>query len=136
MHESFRVRGLFASAVALATLLLLGGCVQPSTTEGARQEESKLAWVADADVAATLDVLDAQLTHGADLEYLRILHLAATTLEAEVDAVLSALLATGARPTFDRVKAAVTPQRPPCPEIALTPLDLGTYDALLSEAAR
>ena len=73
--------------------------------------------------------------HGADLEYLRILHLAATTMESEVDAVLSDLLATGERPTFDRVKAAVTPQRPACPEIELTPPDLGSYDALLSEVA-
>lgn len=84
----------------------------------------------------TYDVLDAQLTHGADLEYLRILHLAAMTMEAEVDAVLSELLATGERPTFDRVKAAVTPERPTCPEIALTPPDLSAYDALLSAVAR
>jgi hypothetical protein len=84
----------------------------------------------------TYDVLDAQMTHGADLEYLRILHLAAMTMEAEVDAVLRALLTKGERPTFDRVKAAVTPQRPPYPEIALTPPDLGAYDALLSAGAR
>jgi hypothetical protein len=83
----------------------------------------------------TYDVLDASGVHGADLEYLRILHLAATTMEAEVDAVLSELLATGERPTFDRVKAAVTPERPACPEIELTPPDLGSYDALLSEVA-
>jgi hypothetical protein len=84
----------------------------------------------------TYDVLDAQMTHGADLEYLRILHLAAMTMEAEVDAVLSELLARGERPTFDRVKTAVTPQRPPYPEIALTPPDLDAYDALLSAGAR
>jgi hypothetical protein len=67
---------------------------------------------------------------------LRILHLAAMTMEAEVDAVLRTLLTKGERPTFDRVKAAVTPQRPPYPEIALTPPDLGAYDALLSAGAR
>ena len=83
----------------------------------------------------TYDVLDEHMAHGAELEYLRILHLAAMTMESEVDAVLSDLLATGERPTFERVKAAVAPQRPACPEIELIPPDLGTYDALLSEVS-
>jgi hypothetical protein len=83
----------------------------------------------------TYDALDQQMTHGADLEYLRILHLAATTMESEVDAVLNELLAAGERPTFDRVKATVVPHRPAYPKIELTAPDLGCYDALLSEVA-
>ncbi|MBK7864191.1 MAG: hypothetical protein IPJ65_37465 [Archangiaceae bacterium] len=44
-----------------------------------------------------------------DLEYLRILHLAASTMECEVEAVLSRLLAGGELTGADQVKAAVMP---------------------------
>ena len=43
-----------------------------------------------------------------DLEYLRILHLAASTLEADVEAALALLLADGKAITADAVKALVT----------------------------
>ena len=42
-----------------------------------------------------------------DLEYLRILHLAASTMEADVEAALELLLAEGRRVTADAVKALV-----------------------------
>ncbi len=73
-----------------------------------------------------------------DLEYLRILHLAAATLEADVEAALDCLLDAGERPTADAVKELVCPE----PAVALPDLDeyvvdLGVYDGLLpgSEAA-
>ena len=59
-----------------------------------------------------------------DLEYLRILHLAASTLEADVDAALVLLLAENKPITADAVKALVA---------ATTTIDvpdLGAYDAL------
>ena len=45
----------------------------------------------------------------ADVEYLRILHLAAMTMECEVEAALDALLEAGTRPTLDLVRARVAP---------------------------
>jgi hypothetical protein len=81
------------------------------------------------------DALNETLTHGADLEYLRILHLAATTMESQVDAVLADLLEAGTLPRFDAVKAAVAPTPIEHPQIEPREPDLGQYDRLLEEAA-
>jgi hypothetical protein len=66
----------------------------------------------------------------ADLEYIRILHLAATTVEAEVDAALSALLDTGEVPTFDVVREAVAPRETDWPDVQVDAPDLSEYDQL------
>ncbi|MBV8129675.1 MAG: IS21 family transposase [Planctomycetaceae bacterium] len=79
------------------------------------------------------DRLCEQLTESsADLNYLRILHLAASTMENEVELALQVFLEQGQRPMFDDVKALVAPEKPSVP--ALTPLapDLTTYDKLLA----
>jgi hypothetical protein len=70
-----------------------------------------------------------------DLEYLRILHHAASTIEADVEAALTLLLAEGKTITADAVKALVsaTTARIEVPELAPQPVDLGAYDALLAE---
>ena len=69
-----------------------------------------------------------------DLEYLRILHLAASTLEADVEAALELLLADKARITCEAVKAMVTGyRRVEVPALAPPAVDLGAYDALLAE---
>ena len=70
-----------------------------------------------------------------DLEYLRILHHAASTIEADVEAALTLLLAEGKPITADAVKALVsaTTARIEVPELAPQPVDLGAYDALLAE---
>ena len=71
----------------------------------------------------------------ADLEYVRILHLAATTLQSRVEAALQACLAAGQRPTFERVRAAAGPPRPQLPEalaLRLAEPDLTAYDELLA----
>jgi hypothetical protein len=69
-----------------------------------------------------------------DLEYLRILHLAAGTIEADVEAALVLLLAASKAITADAVKLLVTTATAiEVPELARQPIDLGTYDALLAE---
>jgi hypothetical protein len=68
-----------------------------------------------------------------DLEYLRILHLAASTLETEVEAALSLLLAESKTITADAIKALVTPTQVEIPLQSPQTVDLVTYDALLSE---
>jgi hypothetical protein len=69
-----------------------------------------------------------------DLEYLRILHLAASTMEADVEMALALLLAEGVVPTSDAVKAIVaTPSRVEVPALAQPVVELKTYDGLLSE---
>jgi transposase len=67
----------------------------------------------------------------ADLEYVRILHLAATTMQCEVEAALAALLEAGEVPEFDLVKERVRPTVASVPEVCVRPPDLGAYDALL-----
>jgi len=68
----------------------------------------------------------------ADLEYLRILHLAASTLESDVEAALELLLAEGRPVSADEVKA-ITSRDARCDVPAMEPpqVDLAAYDALL-----
>ena len=70
-----------------------------------------------------------------DLEYLRILHHAASTLEADVEAALTLLLADPSRAlTSDAVKALTVTKAPPeVPQLAPHAVDLAPYDALLGE---
>lgn len=69
-----------------------------------------------------------------DLEYLRILHLAASTLEADVEAALALLLSGAERITVDAVKLlASTGKRIEVPDLEPLPVDLGAYDALIGE---
>ncbi len=78
------------------------------------------------------DVLAQRSEKWADLEYVRILYLAATTMECEVEAALSALLEAGEVPDHDAVKARVAPSSPlPVPEVHVDTPDLSAYDALL-----
>ena len=70
----------------------------------------------------------------ADLDYLRILHLAASTLQTDVEAVLLGLLDGGHDVTADAVKAlVVVTAAPSVPDMAASHVDLGAYDALLSQ---
>ncbi|MFO0562621.1 MAG: IS21 family transposase [Polyangiales bacterium] len=70
-----------------------------------------------------------------DREYLRILHLAASTMESDVDVALALLLEQREAVTFERVKELSDTRRRPQPP-ALRPMkpDLAEYDALLSKA--
>jgi hypothetical protein len=74
-----------------------------------------------------------------DIEYLRILHLAASTIEADVEQALASLLAEGTAITADATKgrcsAAAGAAAPVIPTIETGAVDLGAYDTLLEEVA-
>ena len=72
-----------------------------------------------------------------DLEYLRILHLAASTMETDVAAALALLAAAGTEITADAVKAlvAATPTSIAVPVLIAPQVDLVPYDALIAEVA-
>ncbi len=68
----------------------------------------------------------------ADREYVRVLHLAASTSEAEVETALALLLESGKLPTFDAVRDLVSPpSASPVPQIEKPTLDLSSYDQLI-----
>lgn len=69
----------------------------------------------------------------ADREYLRILHLAASTSEGDVEAALLLLRESCSTPTFDAVRQLVnSSQAPQFPPLSRPQLDFQVYDALLS----
>lgn len=72
----------------------------------------------------------------ADVEYLRILQLAAKTMESEVEEALSLLLDTDELVRADQVKDLVAPERPEVPEIAAPVVEFQSYDELLTDALR
>jgi len=71
----------------------------------------------------------------ADLAYLRILKLAAMTLEVEVAAVLETLLAAADAWEDSTVAARVRPRSDDPPTVTTGTVDLASYDALLRGAA-
>lgn len=70
-----------------------------------------------------------------DLEYLRILHHAASSMEADVEAALSLLLAEGKAVTATAVKALVAAAKSPIevPDLAPLRVDLVAYDGLIDD---
>ena len=71
----------------------------------------------------------------ADIEYLRILHLAASTMESEVESALELLLEMDALHNSDDVKSLVRQDKPTVPMLAVPRVDLSTYDTLLNQRA-
>ena len=68
----------------------------------------------------------------ADVEYVRILHLAATTMEATVDSALSLLLEAGESFDYAEVRDLAQPKVPEAPALTLSGKpDLKIYDRLL-----
>lgn len=67
----------------------------------------------------------------ADIEYLRLLELAATTMECEVEAALEVLLGDGVVPVCERVQQAVAPPAIDVPVLSRQIVDLTVYDQLL-----
>src|SRR3989441_1764822 len=68
----------------------------------------------------------------ADRDYVRILHLAASTSEAEVETALQIVLEAGKSPTFATVRDLVqVPTMRQIPTIEVPPLDLSAYDQLI-----
>ena len=76
-------------------------------------------------------------THGerADVEYLRILHLAATAGESRVADALTALLDQASGFDYVTVQAHVVPRVLTMPVVRIPPPDLSVYDALRTGAA-
>jgi hypothetical protein len=66
-----------------------------------------------------------------DAHYLRILHLAASTHEHDVQTALELLLDAGQVPQAERVKELVRPAAPPIPAMPAPFVDLAVYDTLL-----
>ena len=79
------------------------------------------------------DALVIEGSDNADLDYVRILHLAASDGEECVRVVLAALLAAAITPTYEAVRAEVRGERTPegLPYMNITPPDLAVYDRLL-----
>ncbi|MSP93602.1 MAG: IS21 family transposase [Myxococcales bacterium] len=68
----------------------------------------------------------------ADVAYLRLLHLAASTLQVDVEAGIELLLAQGQEPTTERVKLLMGKDKlPAAPDLPALVVDLREYDALL-----
>jgi hypothetical protein len=71
----------------------------------------------------------------ADKHYVRLLHLAASTSEADVETALTLLLDQGTVPTFDAVRDLIRlPSTTQVPQLTPAVLDLGVYDRLLGRA--
>jgi hypothetical protein len=68
----------------------------------------------------------------ADVEYVRILHLAASTMESLVEAALVGLLEAGTSFDYATVKALCAPEPPAFPSVAIGVPDLAIYDGLLA----
>ena len=80
------------------------------------------------------DSLRGRRQERADLEYLRILHLAATTLECRVEAVLETLLSAGEAFDFVRVRDLAAPSEPVVPVLDIGQPDLAIYDRMLGRS--
>jgi hypothetical protein len=78
------------------------------------------------------DALCARAGGRADVEYVRILHLAAGTSEVAVDEALRELLGRDGLRDYAQVRAAVRPETIEVPDCAIEEPDLGSYDVLSS----
>jgi len=81
----------------------------------------------------TYDALVAAPAGRADRDYVRVLHLAASTSESEAETALGLLLDQGTTPTFDAVRDLVRrPSASSVPELSPAVVALDRYDRLLS----
>jgi len=71
----------------------------------------------------------------ADVEYVRILHLAASTLESDVEAALVRLLDEGAPFDYAHVRDLAAPAPSVVPQVSIPAPDLAAYDRLLAGGA-
>ena len=82
------------------------------------------------------DALQVHTPERADRHYVRVLHLAASTSECEVEASLSLLLDQHAVPSFDAVRDLVrSPAEQRVPELGTPVLTFDAYDRLLGHQA-
>jgi hypothetical protein len=78
------------------------------------------------------DSLVARRGDRADVEYVRILHLAASTMESLVEAALAKLLDGGDAFDYATVKALCVGETPSVPSVSIGAPDLAVYDGLLA----
>jgi hypothetical protein len=78
------------------------------------------------------DALERHRPGRADVEYVRILHLAASTSEADVEAVLARLLEIDELRDYAQVRDAVHPAAITTPAVEIAPVCLEAYDACLT----
>lgn len=82
------------------------------------------------------DGLRRALPQQADRHYVRLLHLAASTSESEVETALSLLLDQGTTPTYDAVRDLVrVPSATAIPTLTTPVVDLSVYDRLVTGEA-
>ena len=67
----------------------------------------------------------------ADINYLRVLRLAARTMETDVAEALRVALDGGVLPLFELIEAKVAPRDPSPPPLEIPDVDLSGYDELL-----
>lgn len=70
----------------------------------------------------------------ADVEYVRILHLAASTMQGDVEGALVQLLEQGDRFDYARLKSVLVPRVPEVPRVNVAEPDLEQYDRLIGGA--
>jgi hypothetical protein len=86
---------------------------------------------------AAYDALQRAVPASADREYVRVLHLAASTSEADVEAALHLVAELRQPPIFETVRALVRDPAPPAvPTLTPAALDFAIYDRLLVGGAR
>lgn len=78
------------------------------------------------------DTLDQRLGSRAEVEYVRILHLAASTSEAAVEAVLGELMDRGELHDYAQVRVLAAPEPVAVPSCSIEPPELSSYDALIT----
>jgi hypothetical protein len=74
-------------------------------------------------------------TERAEVEYVRILHLAASTMESRVEAALSELLERGETFDYVKVKDLASPRPSLVPKVSIGEVDLTQYDRMLGGVA-
>ncbi len=74
------------------------------------------------------------VTRRGDLQYLRVLHLAARTMECDVATALELLLSDGQVPSYDLVRELVAPEQAWVPHMAVLEPDLADFDRRLLRA--
>ena len=73
----------------------------------------------------------------ADAQYLRLLHLAASTSESEVELAITLLLEAGRTPSFETVRELAGNSNPaPAPAITKVAINLSDYDTLLTSGGQ
>jgi hypothetical protein len=80
------------------------------------------------------DALCAQPGCRADIEYVRILHLAASTMESQVEATLTVVLDSEEPFDYVRIRDRVAPPRTNVPTVSIPKPDLAVYDRILTTA--